>query len=318
MSDWLLDVQGVSVRYGTTAVLSNVDLQVRPGEVVGLVGESGSGKSTLVGAIMRTLPDPARITSGRVTLAGKDVFALPDDEVRGMRWRDVAIVPQSALDALNPVLTVRQQLVDTLKAHRPDWDTARCDTRALQALLDVGISGEHYHAYPHTLSGGTRQRVAIALAMLLEPPLLIMDEPTTALDVVVQGRILSRLLELQRTRDFAILFVTHDLPMLLKFADRLVVLYAGQVAEEGSTAELRDDPHHPYTHGLLSALNPLEGPRDALFSIPGVPPDPANPPSGCRFHPRCHAAVERCSFDVPVLRTRQRRRVACHRAGDFR
>jgi len=312
MSDPILDVRDLSVRFGPVEVLDRVSLRVHRGEVVGLVGESGSGKSTLIGAVSRTLGEPAAITSGEAWLAGRDVLGMSDAEVRATRWRDVSLVPQSALDALNPVLTVRRQLVDTMRAHRPEWTVAACDARGLGLLQQVGIGAEHYRAYPHELSGGTRQRVAIALALALDAPLMVLDEPTTALDVVVQRRILARLLALRRARDFAMVFVTHDLPMLLSFADRLVVLYAGRVVEEGPTADVRTDPRHPYTRGLLASLNPLTGPRRALFSIPGTPPSPADPPAGCRFHPRCSESIARCRERVPALQGSDGRRAACH------
>jgi len=310
MTDAVLSVRGLSVSFGDVDVLRGVDLDVGSGEVVGVVGESGSGKSTLIGAVMRTLPEPARITAGAVRLLGQDVIAMDDAAVRATRWRDISVVPQSALDALNPVLSVRRQLVDTMQAHRPEWSVAECDRRGLDLLEQVGISAQHYPAYPHELSGGTRQRVAIALAMALEPPIIVLDEPTTALDVLMEGRIVSRLRRLQAQNGFAMVFVTHNLPLLLTIATRMVVLYAGRVVEEGPTAQIASDPQHPYTRALLASVPSLTGPRDALHSIPGTPPSFADPPAGCRFHPRCAERIDPCQAAEPAL-VGAGHRVAC-------
>lgn len=307
----LLEVRNLGLSFGSVEVLRGVDLTVNSGEVVGVVGESGSGKSTLIGAMMRTLPPPARITSGSVQLKGTDVLALSDAEVRALRWRDISLVPQSALDSLNPVMTVQRQIVDTMLAHRPDWSRAECDRRALTLLEQVGIGAEHYRVYPHELSGGLRQRVTIALAMALEPPMIVLDEPTTALDVIMESRIIHQLRTLQRQNGFSMVFVTHNLPLLLTFATRLVVLYAGQVVEEGPADAIAQNPRHPYTRALLNAIPSVTGPLEDLASIPGTPPSFEDPPPGCRFHPRCRLAQARCSAEEPRLTGDSRWRAAC-------
>lgn len=316
MGEPILKVRNLGLSFGSVPVLRGVDLTVHRREVVGVVGESGSGKSTLIGAMMRTLPPPARITSGSVHLKGRDVLALSDSEVRSLRWRDISLVPQSALDSLNPVLTIQRQILDTMRVHRPDWSAQECDRRALDLLQQVGIGEEHYRVYPHELSGGLRQRVTIALAMALQPSLIVLDEPTTALDVIMESRIIHQLRTLQNETGFSMVFVTHNLPLLLTFATRLVVLYAGRVVEEGPTESISRNPKHPYTKALLNAIPSVTGPLEDLASIPGTPPSFEDPPTGCRFHPRCPAAESKCATADPPLFGEGPWRSACWLAGE--
>lgn len=314
-----LSVRDLTVSYraatGDVKVVDRVSFDILPGELFGLAGESGSGKSTLALAALRLLRPPAVITGGEVRVDGKDVLTMGPSALSQLRWRTASIVLQAALDALNPVLTIGEQLVDTLVAH-PPFPSARAARHAAEELLAlVGLGDELLDRWPHQLSGGQRQRVCMALALALKPRLLVLDEPTTALDVVVQRELLGRILQLREALGFAVLFVTHDLPLLFDVADRVAVLYAGRVAEIGRAAPMREHPAHPYTRGLLRAMPPIDGPKRPLAGIPGSPPDPRTPLPGCRFAPRCVSAAPRCERDVPSLhKVGPGWRSACHAA----
>jgi len=302
--DPVLEIKDLSVVYrtpgGDVRAVDKVNLSLAPGEVVGLAGESGSGKSTLVYGACRLLRAPALVTSGSVTYAGRrvtkpvDLLRLRPDQLQRLRWREIAIVFQSAMNALNPVLNVRDQLLDVIHAHlRMPRDEAR--ERAASLLDLVGIPRSRLRSYPHELSGGMRQRVMIAMALATDPEIVIMDEPTTALDVVVQRDILAQIIELKERLGFAILFITHDLSLLLELADRIAVMYAGQLMEVGTAGELQHEPAHPYTRGLLRSFPSLHGPRRDLAGIPGTPPDLRQPPPGCPFLPRCGFGTDACT-----------------------
>jgi oligopeptide/dipeptide ABC transporter ATP-binding protein len=299
----VLDIKDFSVVYrtpgGDVRAVKELNLTLHPGEVVGLAGESGSGKSTLAYAVCRLLRAPALITGGSVTYQGRraagptDVLQLGSRELQQLRWREIAIVFQSAMNALNPVLNIRDQILDVIHAHlrvprREAMDKA-------SSLLDlVGIPLSRLRSYPHELSGGMRQRVMIAMALAADPEIVIMDEPTTALDVVVQRDILAQIVELKATLGFAILFITHDLSLLLELADRIAVMYAGQLMEVASAAEIQHETAHPYTRGLLNSFPSLHGARRELAGIPGTPPDLRYPPPGCPFLPRCGYGTDAC------------------------
>jgi peptide/nickel transport system ATP-binding protein len=307
-------------RTRTTRAVDGVSLSIGAGEIVGLAGESGCGKSTLGNAVMQVLRPPARISSGRVLFDGDDVAGRSRSDLRRYRWRNVSMVFQSAMNSLNPVMRVGDQFVDMMRAHER-VSKKEALVRAGELLDLVGIDRRRLRAYPHQLSGGMRQRVVIAMALALRPELVIMDEPTTALDVVVQREILQQVRELQAELGFAVLFITHDLSLLLEIAHRIAIMYAGEIVEEAPAARLRTDPRHPYTVGLLGSFPPLHGPIERLTGIPGAPPDLSAPPSGCRFHPRCqyctgeNAALHaRQVTERPVLRViSPGHRVACHR-----
>ncbi|MCK6546695.1 ABC transporter ATP-binding protein [Myxococcota bacterium] len=316
MGEVLLEVSDLSVSFvtedGLVRALDRVSLELRRGEVVGLAGESGSGKSTFARALMRVLAPPAVITGGRVIFEGRDVLAMGEEELRRFRWARVAMVYQSAMDALNPVATIGAQLEDAILAHEHvGADALRERVGALLTL--VGMDAARRHSYPHTLSGGMRQRVVIAMALALRPPLLIMDEPTTALDVVVQRDILQQISKLRREMGFSVLFITHDLPLMLELCDHIGILYAGRLAELAPSKIIRTGAAHPYTRGLMRAFPPLTGPRIPLEGIPGSPPSLVSPPTGCRFHPRCGLVEPKCREVQPELVTLgPAHHAACH------
>jgi peptide/nickel transport system ATP-binding protein len=301
----LLEVRRLSVDYLTDAgdvrAVDRVDLEVEAGEFLAIVGESGCGKSTLLFAIAQLLSPPAELTAGSVAFAGRDMVTLGERELRHVRWRDYSVVMQSAMNALNPMKSIEAQFADTLRAH-VRLTTETIHERAAEVLRLVGIDPIHLASYPHQLSGGMRQRAMIAMALLFTPQLVIMDEPTSALDVVAQRALMSQIKELQQRLGFAVVFVTHDMSLVSHYSDRLVVMYAGQIAEAASTARLFERPLHPYSRGLLDAFPSIRGPRRLLTGIPGSPPDLARPPSGCRFQPRCPMALPECAVREPALR----------------
>jgi peptide/nickel transport system ATP-binding protein len=304
VSETLLEVEDLSVSYLTDAAdigaVERVSLTVHAGEFLGIVGESGCGKSTLLFAIAQLLSPPAEITSGRVVFKGQDLVQLSDSALRHVRWRDYSVVMQSAMNALNPMKSIGAQFKDTIRAHeRMSADGIR--TRSAEVLHLVGIDAAHLESYPHQLSGGMRQRAMIAMALLFTPQLVIMDEPTSALDVVAQRSLMTQIKELQQQFGFAVIFVTHDMSVVAHYSDRVMVMYAGQVAELGETTSIFERPLHPYSKGLLDAFPSVRGPRRPLIGIPGSPPDLGRPPTGCRFHPRCSEVMAQCITTEPEL-----------------
>ena len=322
-ADPLVELRGLEVEYGLgdtrVRAVDGVDLDIREGEIVGLAGESGCGKSTVANAVMQILRPPARVVGGQILFGGVDLTGKSDEELRRFRWRNVSMVFQSAMNALNPVMRVGDQFVDMMRAHEK---VSKRDAlkRAGELLGLVGIDSRRVRSYPHELSGGMRQRVIIAMALALKPELVIMDEPTTALDVVVQREILQQVKILQRELGFAVLFITHDLSLLVEIANRIAIMYAGEIVEEAPAGEIHRAPRHPYTIGLMQSFPPLHGPIVRMAGIPGSPPDLAEPPAGCRFHPRCpHCRPEdaelyrRQTTERPVLReVSPDHRAACH------
>jgi peptide/nickel transport system ATP-binding protein len=315
----LLELRGLTVEYGRARAVDGVDLEIHEGEILGLAGESGCGKTTVANAVMQILRPPGRIASGHVLFRGDDLVGKSAEELRRFRWLSVSMVFQSAMNALNPVMRVGDQFVDAMRAHEK-IDKRSALKQAEELLELVGIDRRRVRAYPHELSGGMRQRVIIAIALALNPELIILDEPTTALDVVVQREIMQQVEALKQDFGFAVLFITHDVSLLLEFADRIAIMYAGEVVETAQAEQIGDDAQHPYTQGLLRSFPPLTGPLERLTGIPGSPPDLRNPPSGCRFHPRCPHCVRdgsrlfaRQTTERPVLKeVAPGHAVACH------
>jgi peptide/nickel transport system ATP-binding protein len=300
----LLQVKDLCVDYltdrGPVRAVDRVSLELARGEFLGIVGESGCGKSTLLFAIARLLSAPAEISSGEVWFDGRDMVSMDEDELRHLRWSGYSVVMQSAMNALNPVMTVAEQLSDAIQAH-VRMSERQLRSRSQELLKVVGIDPVHLQSYPHQLSGGMRQRAMIAMALALTPDLVIMDEPTSALDVVAQRSLMMKIKQLQREFGFATIFVTHDMSLVSHFSDRLAVMYAGQVVELGQTRQVFAEPRHPYTVGLMRSFPSITGPLQPLAGIPGSPPDLAHPPSGCRFHPRCPKKFDRCPDEEPEL-----------------
>ena len=333
-SNLLLEVNNVCVDYlagnGTVHAVRNVSFVLKRGEILGVAGESGSGKSTLAYAIARLLRPPAIITGGEViyypsnteanqyskkskhdshilelvdqnSRGGIDVLKLSRTQLRAFRWRELSIVFQSAMNSLNPVMDIGTQIMDVLAAHEPTRNAEARKQRASELLEVVGIAPERLRSYPHELSGGMRQRVVIAIALALHPDLIIMDEPTTALDVVVQREILELISALCKEMNTSLIFITHDLAMLLELADEIAVMYAGAIIERGRQGTIVETPRHPYSYGLMNSFPTLNGPRRRMTGIPGSPPDLRNIPSGCAFHDRCPFAFSSCQSIVPPL-----------------
>jgi peptide/nickel transport system ATP-binding protein len=310
MSEPVLEIKNLNVGYGLgdqgVRAVRDVNLTLHRGEVLGLAGESGSGKSTLAYGMTRLLAPPGVITGGQVIYHpaegdSYDVLGLSDERLRKFRWAETAIVFQGAMNSLNPVHKISTQLTDVLEAHEPKMSETSRLARAREMLKLVGISPDRMDAYPHQLSGGMRQRVMIGMALILQPQAVIMDEPTTALDVVMQRQILGQLIELRERLGFSVVFITHDLSLLVEFSNRIAIMYGGRIVEEAPAASLYRDSLHPYSAGLLSSFPALRGPRRELAGIPGSPPDLKGMPTGCSFHPRCPRAFEPCPEHIPVL-----------------
>ncbi len=306
----VLEIRNLNVDYGlgdqAVQAVRDVNLTLHRGEVLGLAGESGSGKSTLAYGLTRLLAPPGVVTGGQVVYHPEkgepyDVLGLSDRRLREFRWAETAIVFQGAMNSLNPVHKISTQLTDVLKAHEPGMSAHSRHVRARDMLKLVGISADRMDAYPHQLSGGMRQRVMIGMALILQPQVVIMDEPTTALDVVMQRQILGQLIELRERLGFSVIFITHDLSLLVEFSNRIAIMYGGRIVEEAPATALYRDSLHPYSEGLLSSFPALRGPRRELAGIPGSPPDLKGMPTGCSFHPRCPKKFDPCAGNIPVL-----------------
>jgi peptide/nickel transport system ATP-binding protein len=322
----VLEIKNLNVDYGlgdqALRAVRDVNLTLHRGEVLGLAGESGSGKSTLAYGLTRLLPPPGVISGGQViyhpaNAEPYDVLSLNDRQLRAFRWAETAIVFQGAMNSLNPVHKISVQLTDVIAAHDPSLSKTARLARARELLRLVGIAADRLDSYPHQLSGGMRQRVMIGMALALEPQVVIMDEPTTALDVVMQRQILGELISLRERLGFSVMFITHDLSLLVEFSDRIAIMYGGRIVEEAPAAALYRDSLHPYSDGLLGSFPALRGPRRELTGIPGSPPDLRGMPTGCSFHPRCTKAFDPCAVQIPVLGRPDTpdgltRGVACH------
>ncbi len=315
MSEKLLRISSLKTYYfsrkSVIKAVDDVSLEISRGEMVGLVGESGSGKSTLGLSIVKLVPPPGKIIDGRIILDGKDILKLSDKELRKIRGKRIGMIFQDPLTCLDPLRRIGDQIVETILTHlRIDKEDAR--EIAMKTLERVGIPSDRIDNYPHQLSGGMRQRAMIAMSIALDPELLIADEPTTALDVVVQSRIMDLLEDLRTERNMSILLITHDLALVIERSNRVVIMYGGKVCEIGLVKDIAEDPLHPYTKLLLQSIPDIEKIKTELKPIPGSPPDMRNPPPGCRFWPRCPYTLERCKDTEPNLTIIEGRVVACH------
>jgi peptide/nickel transport system ATP-binding protein len=312
----VLSIRDLTVTYhtqsGPVPAVRGVDLEVNKGEVLGLAGESGCGKSTIVNAVLRLVPPKTKVT-GEVLLNGEDVLGMKAGRLRAVRWSAISVVFQGAMHALNPVQRIGDQISEAIIIHTKAGEKEAL-VRAGALLEQVGLPARRLRDYPHELSGGQKQRVMIAMALACSPDLVIADEPTTALDVMVQAQVLQLLKELQRELGLAMLFITHDLSVLVEVSDRLAIMYAGKIVEEGPAVPVFSDPKHPYTRALSGAF-PQIGDRTfrmAPSGLPGDPPFPGNVPSGCSFHPRCPLAFDECpTIDPELYVAGDGRRSAC-------
>ncbi len=309
----ILEVEGLKVHYftsaGTVRAVEDVSFSVEKGEWFTFVGESGSGKSTVAQAIIGLVPPPGRVVGGKIILNGKNLLELSEKELRRVRGKEVSMVFQDPMTSLDPLRKIGDQIIEAMTEHGIEKEVAK--ERAAELLESVNIPADRMNYYPHQLSGGQRQRIAIAIATALEPPLLIADEPTTALDVIVQEAIMDLLSELKK-RGTAITFVTHDVSLAFERSDRIAVMYAGRIVEMGDARRLVKGARHPYLKALLESVPDVYSDRE-IRAIPGSPPDLRNPPEGCRFHPRCRFARDVCRSKEPELKEVERGHfVACH------
>jgi len=305
-NDLILNVEDLTMHYTTRAgevsAVNNVSFNLRRGQSMGLVGESGCGKTSVAFSLLRLLPENAKIKGGHIYLNGRDLVPLKENDMRKIRWRHISMVFQAAMNALNPVYKVGDQVIEALEAHDlvESNEAAREHVASLFKL--VGLDPQLMDQYPHEYSGGMRQRAVIAMALACSPDLIIADEPTTALDVIVQDSLLREMIELQEQLNMSMIYISHDIAVIAEVTERIGVMYAGRLAEFGTAEEIFKHPLHPYSFGLMSAFPSIIGPKRELTMLPGEPPDLISPPSGCRFHPRCPYATEICSEQDPEFR----------------
>jgi len=315
-ADRVLDVKNLRVSFhtprGPIRAVNGVSFFLKRGERLGLVGESGSGKTTTALSLMRLIQSPAVIESGEILLDGQDLLRLSEEEMRRARFAEIALIPQGAMNSLNPMMKIGEQLRDTIRAHRFAESKATLDTHIHAVLETVDLRADVMEAYPHELSGGMKQRVCIAMGILLKPKVIIADEPTSALDVVVQRQVMETLGRVQQELGAAVILVGHDMGLMAQFVNRIGVMYGGKLVEVGPVRDIFKDPLHPYTQLLIGSLPTLES--KAMFrGIPGLTPSLLAPPSGCMFHPRCPKVMAHCSVEVPpLIEIKPDRWVACH------
>jgi len=302
----VLDVEGLRTYYttlrGDVKAVDGISFNVEKGEALGIAGESGCGKTTLALSLLRLLPSGGKIVAGTVVFDGTSLGSLTDEGIRKIRWKGISLVFQGAMNALNPVFKIGDQIVEAIKTHEPATSNREAWKRAGDLLELVGIERGRATNYPHEFSGGMKQRALIAMALALNPQMLIADEPGTALDVIVQAQVLKLMRELKQKLDLGMILISHDLSILAETSDKLAIMYAGKFVEYGDVKEVFREPLHPYTQGLLGAFPRIQGARQKLLSVPGSPPDLLNPPTGCRFHPRCPYAMDICRQEEPILK----------------
>jgi peptide/nickel transport system ATP-binding protein len=299
----LLSIRNLTLEYktrkGYVSAVNNVSLDLQAGQALGLVGESGCGKTTIAMALLRLSPDNAVIRQGQILLDGQDILAISDDQMRDVRWARISMVFQAAMNALDPMYRVGDQIIEALDRHNSDLSLDQKQARVIDLFKLVGIDPKMISRYPHEYSGGMRQRAVIAMALACNPSLIIADEPTTALDVIVQDQVLRELSRIQRAMNMSMIYISHDIAVIAEVADIIGVMYAGCMVEKADTRTIFQSPRHRYTKALLSTFPSIAGPKTDLVALPGDPPDLLMPPPGCRFHPRCPQANHRCRTEKP-------------------
>ena len=305
MSDNILEIQNLDVHFpihiGTVRAVEDVTLDLKQGEVMGLVGESGCGKSTLGFSILRLLRPPGIIAGGQIRYHGNDIVKMNENELLGIRGKRIAMIFQDPLTSLNPLSRVGDQFIETIQTHLKGVSKKEAFEQAADMLKRLGIAPDRLYEYPHQMSGGMRQRIMIGIALVLNPDLLLADEPTTSLDVIVEAQFLDLLNELREQFNLTILLISHNIGIVAQMADRVTVMYGGRIAENGNAAAVFADSRHPYTQGLLASIPNIKLDQPELHTMPGTPPDLVNPPSGCVFHPRCPRVMDRCRREVPPV-----------------
>ncbi len=306
MTTPILSVEDLTMHYttreGDVSAVDNVFFSLAEGESLGLVGESGCGKTSIAISLLRLLPDNAHIKNGHVWLGDIDLVSLSDEEMRKLRWSRISMVFQAAMNSLNPVYKVGDQIIEAMQEHFGVITLDQARDRVVELFELVGIDAAMIDRYPHEFSGGMRQRAVIAMALSCNPDIIIADEPTTALDVIVQDRVLRKLEEIQKQLNMAMIYISHDIAVISEVSDRIGVMYAGHMAEMTTAVDIFERPLHPYTYALMGAFPSIKGAKKELFTLPGEPPDLLNPPPGCRFHPRCPYATEICQQEVPPFK----------------
>lgn len=315
MSEKVLEVKNLKTYFytlkGVVKAVDNVSFELMSGESLGIAGESGCGKSTLAYSLIRLVPPPGKIVEGGIIFKGKNVLELGDEDFRKeIRWKGISMIFQGAMNALNPVYTIGDQIAEVFMLHQ-GYTKREALNAAAEIIQLVGIDPKRLKSYPHELSGGMKQRVVIAMALALNPPIVIADEPTTALDVVVQAQIMNLLKRLKKELGTSIILISHDLSLIAELADKIAIMYGGKIVEYGSSDFIYNNPQHPYTQGLLGSIPRLRGEIKDLTWIPGFPPDLANPPPGCRFAPRCKFVMEKCKEEPPLVEVEPGHYVAC-------
>nr|WP_233340943.1 ABC transporter ATP-binding protein [Haloprofundus sp. MHR1] len=317
----LLEVEDLEVYYeteeGPAQAVDGVSFELEEGENLGIVGESGCGKTTLAKAIIGILPDAGYVNNGSISFKGDDLTGLSGPERRRLKWEEISMIAQSAMNSLDPVYTIREQIVEAIETHRPGTGRVESNEIVTEMFELVGLDPDRADDYPHQFSGGMRQRAMIAMSLALDPSLVLADEPTTALDVIMQDQILKRISRIQDEINSSMLVITHDVSVVAETCDRVLVMYAGKVAEEGPVEEIFDRPYHPYTIGLKRAFPNIRMKNQDLLSIAGYPPELVDPPQGCRFAERCPMATERCRTEEPEAHYVNGLRSYCHYADEI-
>ncbi len=320
MTNNVLDVKNLTMHYmtrkGPVFAVDDVSFSVGRGESVGLVGESGCGKTSIAVSLLKLFPDNADIKKGQIILNSTDLVPLSESEVRKFRWKHISMVFQAAMNSLNPVYTIEEQILEAMVQHMGHMSEREMNDKVDELFELVGLDPGFKDQYPHQYSGGMRQRAVIAMALSCDPDIIIADEPTTALDVIVQDQLLKRIRKIQGQLDMAMIYISHDVAVIAEVSDRVGVMYAGNMVEMASTETIFHYPTHPYTMGLMSAFPSIVGEKTELVILPGEPPDLLNPPSGCRFHPRCPYATEICKEKRPQFEEyRDKHYLACWHPG---